>query len=101
MNIRTERTAKNFIKMRGRANFKLLLDMFHQQVSGELIAQKFDVSRERVRQWRDIFGQTVTTYEFAPGLYQLTLEVRDEQEASGSEDRTLLDDCEDEFVYTP
>ena len=101
MDIRTQRTAKNFIKMRGRKNFKLLLDMFHQQLSGEYIAEKFEVSRERVRQWRDIFGRTVKIYEFVPGLYQLTQEEQDECEASGSEDRALPDDCEDELVHAP
>ena len=45
-----ERVARNFIRARGRANFRLLLSMLEEQKSGQEIGQVIGVTRERVRQ---------------------------------------------------
>jgi len=61
-----ERMARNFIKNRGRAKFRTLLDLLEKQESGQVIGDTLGVSRERVRQWRNAFGQTVTLYRVFP-----------------------------------
>jgi hypothetical protein len=40
----------------------MLLTAFENQESGQVIADQLGVSRERVRQWRNTFGQTVSVY---------------------------------------
>jgi hypothetical protein len=72
-----ERMARNFIKNRGRAAFRTLLSLLEKQESGQVIGDMLGVSRERVRQWRNAFGETVTLYRVypevqrcLPGLYQ-------------------------------
>lgn len=62
------RVARNFIRNRGRAKFALLIDMLERQASGQEIATLLGVSRERVRQWRDTFGETITMYRLHPDV---------------------------------
>ncbi len=66
-----ERVARNFIKARGRSMFRQLLAMLEQQQSGQEIGKVLGVSRERVRQWRDTFGQTVSVYSVHPHVRRL------------------------------
>ena len=66
-----ERVARNFIKARGRSMFCLLLSRLEQQQSGQEIGKVLGVSRERVRQWKDTFGQTVSVYSVHPHVRQL------------------------------
>ena len=61
-----ERVARNFIKTYGKQRFRRLIDCFSAQKSGQCIANEFGVSRERVRQWKDIFGTTITFYQVHP-----------------------------------
>ncbi len=58
-----ERVARNFVKRYGSQRLKRLLDALGHGESGQAIADEFDVSRERVRQWKNTFGQVLTLYQ--------------------------------------
>ena len=58
-----EVVAENFVKRYGRARLGRLLDMLRNGESGQVIADEFDVSRERVRQWKNAFGTILTLYQ--------------------------------------
>tara|TARA_R100000315_G_scaffold52754_1_gene26482 strand:+ start:5823 stop:5981 length:159 start_codon:yes stop_codon:yes gene_type:complete len=45
--------------------------MFQKNESGPAVGKKFNVSRERVRQWRKAFGVTITTYNIYPEVIEL------------------------------
>lgn len=66
-----ERVARNFIKTRGRASFRLLLSMLEEQKSGQEIGEAIGVTRERVRQWKNLLGQTICTYLIHPDVRRL------------------------------
>ncbi len=61
-----EKAARNFIRSRGKATFRLLVELLKEGRSGQEIGNRIGVSRERVRQWRDLFGQTITLYQPYP-----------------------------------
>ena len=61
-----ERVAQNFVERYGAARFRELLDALASGASGQAIAESFDVSRERVRQWKNTFGTVVTLYQVHP-----------------------------------
>ena len=61
-----ERVAQNFVQRYGADRFKALLDALASGASGQAIAESFDVSRERVRQWKNTFGTVVTLYQVHP-----------------------------------
>lgn len=63
-----ERTARNFVKKYGIESFKLLISMLEQNISGQKIGEKFGVTRERVRQWRNTFGMTTVVYNVYPDI---------------------------------
>lgn len=66
-----ERVARNFIKTYGRAQFRRLLTALSNGESGQSIADEFNVSRERVRQWKNKFGQIITTYRLHPEINKI------------------------------
>jgi hypothetical protein len=68
---RSRRIARNFVKTYGRSRFALTLDMFERRESGQAVADMLGVSRERVRQWRDTFGDTITLYRVHPEVRAL------------------------------
>ncbi len=57
---------KNFIDTRGISEFRYLIESFERHESGQVIADHLGVTRERVRQWRDAFGSTVSVYMATP-----------------------------------
>ena len=61
-----ERVARNFVKRYGADRFRELLSMLANGESGQVVATTFDVSRERVRQWKNTFGTVVTLYQVHP-----------------------------------
>ena len=61
-----ERVARNFIKTYGVTRFREMITAFGNPRSGGEIAKMLGVSRERVRQWRNTFGETITTYRLYP-----------------------------------
>ncbi len=58
-----ERVARNFIKRYGNKQFHRLLQLLQEGESGQVIADQFGVSRERVRQWKNTFGQSYSLYQ--------------------------------------
>ena len=63
--------AQNFIKRYGSDSFLRLIHLFGEGTSGEIIAKEFQVSRERIRQWRNIFGYNVSFYQVHPEVKHL------------------------------
>jgi DNA-directed RNA polymerase sigma subunit (sigma70/sigma32) len=61
-----ERVARNFVKRYGRERFRQLLVALGNGESGQAIADEFEVSRERVRQWKNTFGTVLTLYQVHP-----------------------------------
>lgn len=66
-----ERVTKNFLERFGPAELRWLLNALARGDSGQEIATRFDVSRERVRQWKNTFGQVVTLYQIHPEVQQM------------------------------
>jgi uncharacterized protein (DUF433 family) len=71
-----QRVARNFIKRYGRLQFRCLLEALANGESGQAIANDFDVSRERVRQWKNTFGEVITYYRVYPEIDQILHERR-------------------------
>ncbi len=63
--------ARNFIQHYGKGRFKRFLKMLQAGTSGEVIADEYGVSRERVRQWKNVFGSIVMTYDVLPEVAKL------------------------------
>jgi ABC-type siderophore export system fused ATPase/permease subunit len=74
-----ERVARNFIKAYGRAKFRRLLEALANSESGQIVADEFGVSRERVRQWKNTFGTVITVYQVHPEVERLLRERREKQ----------------------
>lgn len=55
--------AGNIIAEHGAPAFKKLIDMFRANESGTKIGFVFEVSRQRVHQWKLALGSETTTYE--------------------------------------
>jgi copper oxidase (laccase) domain-containing protein len=58
-----ERLARSFMRRYGAERLALLLRLLEHGESGQAIADEFDVSRERVRQWKNAFGKVFTLYQ--------------------------------------
>ena len=71
-----ERVARNFIKSYGRTRFRRLIHALEAGESGPAIADAFGVSRERVRQWKNTFGQVITLYQLHPEVDRIFREIR-------------------------
>lgn len=71
-----ERVARNFIKTYGRTRFRRLLEALANGESGQVIADEFGVSRERVRQWKNTFGAVITVYQVYPEVDRILRERR-------------------------
>ena len=71
-----ERVARNFIKSYGRSKFRRLLHALGEGESGQVIADEFGVSRERVRQWKNAFGTVITLYQLHPEVERILRERR-------------------------
>lgn len=56
------RVLRNFVKNYGRQKLASLIRMLEEQKSGQQIAKHMGVSRERIRQWKNVFGDTVKVY---------------------------------------
>jgi hypothetical protein len=69
-----ERVTLNFLERFGPVELRWLLEALARGDSGQEIATRFDVSRERVRQWKNTFGQVVTLYQVHPEVQKLVQE---------------------------
>lgn len=72
-----ERVARNFVKNYGISRLEDLLEALGRGESGQVIADDFDVSRERVRQWKNTFGSVVTLYQVHPDVQHVLREARE------------------------
>jgi transposase-like protein len=54
------------MKRYGRERLKRLIDLLHEEASGQAIAEELGVSRERVRQWKNVFGKRISYFEVYP-----------------------------------
>jgi hypothetical protein len=61
----TERIIHSFLNNYGRAIFVWMMDEFDAGTSSSLIAEKMDLSRQRVSQWRQQFGEDVSKWDAA------------------------------------
>lgn len=64
------RMVKNFLDRHGRDGLERLIRMLQEGASGQAIADEYSVSRERVRQWKNAFGEVIM-------IYQVHAEVRE------------------------
>ena len=69
-----QRVARNFIRTYGRTRFRRLLEALAAGESGQVIADEFGVSRERVRQWKNTFGEVITYYRVFPEVDRILKE---------------------------
>lgn len=91
-----EKMARNFIRSRGVDEFNVLLGMLRTEASGEAIAKRYGVSRERVRQWRDAFGMTISQYYIHPDVASVAkIGVSDESKALAWTHPALSDNLPD------
>ena len=77
------RVARNFIERYGEDGLQRLLSAISAGESGQVIADEFDVSRERVRQWKNTFGRVLTLYQVHPEV-QRVLDQADTGELAAS-----------------
>lgn len=63
--------------------------MFEAQESGQEIAKILGVTRERVRQWRNTFGQTYTMYQPYPEVLAVAKRFENPTRVGFSPTRTL------------
>lgn len=66
-----ETIARNFVERYGADGLARLLEAIERGESGQRIAEEFEVSRERVRQWKNSFGRIVMLYEVYPEVASL------------------------------
>jgi len=66
-----ERVIRNFLEKYGRRKLERLLEGFNQNVSNPVLGKELGVSRERVRQWKNLFGSSVEMYVLNPEILEL------------------------------
>ena len=66
-----DRMARNFVQRYGAEQFDQLITLLSEGASGQVIADTFSVSRERVRQWKNAFGQVITLYQVYPEVQKV------------------------------
>jgi hypothetical protein len=66
-----EKVAENLIRKYGEDAFHNLLGRFKTNDNNQEIATAFTVSRERVRQWKNVLGRTIVLYEVTPSISHL------------------------------
>ena len=65
---RRERVVRNIVERHGRAGLRRLIEGFRANESGQILGDDLGVTRERVRQWKEILGQEIRTYIVAPAV---------------------------------
>ena len=63
---RRERVVRNIVERHGRAGLRRLLEGLRANESGQVLGDDLGVTRERVRQWKEILGQEMRTYLVDP-----------------------------------
>ena len=75
-----EKVIRNFVKNYGQLQLKWLVRQFQSGVSGQAVANQFDVSREQIRVWKNTFGQTFKEYRLYPEIVHVRGERKDRRE---------------------
>tara|TARA_Y100001973_G_scaffold11452_2_gene15573 strand:- start:6379 stop:6621 length:243 start_codon:yes stop_codon:yes gene_type:complete len=75
---KVKRIADNFVKKYGVETLQDLINMISAGESGQDIADKLNVSRERVRQWKNTFGNIVIYYQLHPAITQTLIKYGEE-----------------------
>ena len=60
------RVARNFVRKYGVQAFRRLIEGFQAGESHQVLSAELGVSRERVRQWRNLMGETIRVYNVYP-----------------------------------
>ncbi len=68
-NVRT--VARNLIRKYGKPEFQLLIQMFQDGAPTRHVMHTFQVTRQRVHQWREILGTQVVTFDPKPEIADL------------------------------
>lgn len=68
---KSEKVARNIASKHGAEKLRFLMDGFCKGESGQVLADSLGVTRERVRQWRDILTSTKVTVEIAPDVQSI------------------------------
>lgn len=63
--------AQNFIKKFGKPKFLRFIAMLQNNESGEKIAYEFEVSRQRVHQWKIQLGQEKIMFNLRPSIEEM------------------------------
>ena len=66
-----ERVVTNFIDKYGVEKLKMMLGGFHAGRSYQSVADELGVTKERVRQWRNLMGRTIQVYVPEPELSRI------------------------------
>lgn len=66
-----ERVSRNFIRKRGRQSYRRLIHLLKAQASGAAIATEFGVTRQRIHQWKNALGSTITFYRIFPEIQRI------------------------------
>lgn len=86
-----QRVAQNFIERYGRDRLQVLLERLADGDSGQAIAEEFEVTRERVRQWKNAFGRVVTLYQVHPEVQRLLRAPEAQAEGEGGMIELVVD----------
>jgi DNA-directed RNA polymerase sigma subunit (sigma70/sigma32) len=71
-----QKVLKNLVKNRGKNVFRVLINDLVNNRSGQAIANKMSVSRERIRQWKNKFGTTTRVYSIHPEILAVLKKAR-------------------------
>lgn len=66
-----ERVSRNFIRKRGRQSYRRLIHLLTSQASGSAMAIEFGVTRQRIHQWKNALGSTITFYRVYPEIQRI------------------------------
>lgn len=72
----SQRVAENIISSYGREKFLFLINQFSAGASGPSIATEFNVTRQRVNQWKRKLGVEHITYVLQPEVEHLVTSTR-------------------------
>ena len=62
------RIAQNVIKTYGRQKFLQLIEMLRAGIPGPVIAKEFNVTRQRINQWKMQLGKETINYTVHPAI---------------------------------
>ena len=69
----SQRVAENIIKTHGREKFLFLINQFSSGASGPSIAKEFNVTRQRVNQWKRKLGVEHIQYVLQPEVEKIVV----------------------------